>query len=253
MQTTGNENGAADDRNAAVFAFLQGVLAAGPVSVADLEGRARAAGLLGERQMITDAKVFKRAKKKLGLRSIRDGFGRGGGWLWSLPAILTIEPADTPTDLTPKAPAPVIDADHSRPDQCADHADPGSGEGEQGGFIPAGWTRGVLRLYLARAPRDVPEYRWQQLVRDCHGFLTSSDQWAARAAEIGWDAIALFGCSSTRPLDHLRGAGLLWNVAGGKLIRMHTDWAVIAAPDGSERTFHRRSTNTRSALPWDLR
>ena len=47
-----------------------------------LDGKARAAGLLGERQRITDAKAFKRTKKRLGVRSIRDGFGRSGLWLW---------------------------------------------------------------------------------------------------------------------------------------------------------------------------
>ena len=37
----------------------------------------RIPGLVGERQRLTDAKTFKAAKKKLAVRSIRDGFGRG--------------------------------------------------------------------------------------------------------------------------------------------------------------------------------
>jgi hypothetical protein len=32
-----------------------------------------------------DAKKFRGAKKRLGITSRRDGFGRGGGWLWELP------------------------------------------------------------------------------------------------------------------------------------------------------------------------
>jgi hypothetical protein len=41
-----------------------------------LETAARTAGLLGERQRVTDSKKF--AKKVLGVISRRDGFGRGG-------------------------------------------------------------------------------------------------------------------------------------------------------------------------------
>jgi hypothetical protein len=40
--------------------FLRGALAINAVSVSELEVMARAAGLLGERQRVTDAKLFKR-------------------------------------------------------------------------------------------------------------------------------------------------------------------------------------------------
>jgi hypothetical protein len=61
------------DGYGAVLAFLKGAFADGPVSVAELEVMARAAILLGERQSITNAKAFKRAKRELGIRSVRDG------------------------------------------------------------------------------------------------------------------------------------------------------------------------------------
>ena len=40
---------------------------------------------------------------------------------------------------------------------------------------------------------------------------------AKRAADLGWDTPALFGCHPTRRLDHLNGAGLLWRISGGKI------------------------------------
>jgi hypothetical protein len=52
----------------------------GALGVPNLETMARAAGLLGERQRISNAKVFKRAKESLGIKSVRSGFGTGGGW-----------------------------------------------------------------------------------------------------------------------------------------------------------------------------
>jgi hypothetical protein len=70
--------------SAGVVAFLENVLAEHGLCVPELEVMARAAGLLGQRQSITHAKVFKKAKKSLGIRSIRNGFGDGGEWLWRL-------------------------------------------------------------------------------------------------------------------------------------------------------------------------
>ena len=58
-----------------VTEFLRDALAADALGVPELEARARAAGLLGERQHITDAKAFKRAKKSLRIKSVRAGFG----------------------------------------------------------------------------------------------------------------------------------------------------------------------------------
>jgi hypothetical protein len=66
--------------------FLKRALAGGDISVAELEERARSAGLLGEHNHIGDAKRFKSAKKRLGIVSRRDGFGRGGEWFWQLPS-----------------------------------------------------------------------------------------------------------------------------------------------------------------------
>ena len=70
---------------AVVTGFLRDELSGGAMSVAELEGKARAAGLLGERQQIQHAKAFQKVKKALGIQSIRNGFGSGGKWAWSMP------------------------------------------------------------------------------------------------------------------------------------------------------------------------
>jgi hypothetical protein len=57
-----------------VLEFLGLTLADGPVAVIDIEAAARAAGLLGLYQKVTGAKLFRRAKKSLGIRSRRVGF-----------------------------------------------------------------------------------------------------------------------------------------------------------------------------------
>ena len=76
--------------------------------------------------------------------------------------------------------------------------------------------------------------------------------WAERAARLGWDAMALFGCPPKRPLDYFGSAGLLWAINGGRLVELHRDWAVIDVPvHGSQRTFYRRNVDAaKTTLPW---
>ena len=68
-----------------VTQFLRDSLAEHALGVPKLEVMARAAGLLGEHQSITHIRVFKRAKKSLGIRSLRAGFGARAQWRWQLP------------------------------------------------------------------------------------------------------------------------------------------------------------------------
>ena len=122
----------------------------------------------------------------------------------------------------------------------------------QGGAFQSIGSRGVARLSYARPPTDVPRHRWRQFVTDCHSFLDSSENWAERAAELGWNARALFGCHRNYPLMHLGSAGLLWAINGGKLVELHRDWAVIELPvNRSQRIFSRREVAAgKVALPW---
>jgi hypothetical protein len=114
---------------AVVAEFLRNVLASDALGVPKLEARARAAGLLGEGQRITHAKVFKRTKKFLGIKSVRNGFGDGGEWLWRLE----------------RRPASPI----SKP--------------------VSSWIDGVARLDHHRPLTDIPPHRWRQFLSDFRG------------------------------------------------------------------------------------
>jgi hypothetical protein len=206
-----------------VTEFLRGALAVDALGVPELEARARATGLLGQCQSITHIKVFKRAKRSLGIRSVRTGFGARSRWLWQLPqqSEASIEP-----ELGPFS--------------------------ERRVAIPIDWVQGVAYLHPDRPPDDVPRHRWRQFVGDCKNFLSSSENWANRAAGLGWDAMALFGCAPKRPLDYLGSAGLVWAINGGRLLELHRDWAVIDIPvHGSQRIFYRRNVDAaKITLPW---
>jgi hypothetical protein len=90
----------------------------------------------------------------------------------------------------------------------------------------------VHRLYPDQFDRDVPN--------------------AERAAGLGWDAMALFGCAPKRPIDYSGSAGLLWVITGGRLVELHRDWAVIDLPvNRSQRIFYRRNVDpAKITLPW---
>ena len=210
---------------ARVIAFLRNSLAEGAQDVLTLEAMARTKGLLGKRQRITHAKAFKRAKHFLEIKSLRAGVGPNGGWRWQLPCDRDGASAASPITRLP------VRAERR---------------------VPVGWVEGVARLNYYRPPTDVPRHRWRQFVSDCHSFLNSSENWAERAAELGWNARALFGCHRNYPLMHLGSAGLLWAINGGKLVELHRDWAVIELPvNRSQRIFSRRDVAAgKVILPW---
>jgi hypothetical protein len=122
-------------REAVAAVFLRKALAVNAVGVPQLDAMARAAGLLGERQRITDAKPFRQAKISLGIRSVRGGFGASGGWSWELPRH---PEGKAPPRLT---------------------IEPQSVRNEQ--LIPREWVEGVARLEQHRPPDGVPLYRWR--------------------------------------------------------------------------------------------
>lgn len=245
----------ANGRGAAVVSFLEVALAGGPVAVAYLEARARTAGLLGDRQKITDAKIFKAAKKKVGIVSRRDGFGRSGEWFWELVASARVNSVEIAVNSEP-APASVTYADHTRPE----HHHPGdqnpttglvsaSGETTSTCRVPPEWHAGVAILNCLRPPANVPRHRWQLFRDDCERFLDERKAWAERAADLGWDTLALFGCDPRRPLDQ-PGAGLLWRLAGGTLTAIYRDHATYEI-NGREFVFHRRPASPNILKPWD--
>jgi hypothetical protein len=258
-------------RDADVATFLRTALVEGAVAVTKIEMQAHEAGLLANHQRITNAKPFKRAKAVLGIKSVREGFGRGGEWVWTLPPPANVSAPGAADHLLPERRLPAIQTEPLAVtyDDIISGAEPNSlkesliNDAEIGlppefrdvVGVPPSWLAGVARLDRQGTPRDVLPHRWRQFVVDCTRFVLSPDGWARRAADLGWDAPALFGCSRRSPLVHLGCAGLLWVVGGGRIVRLHVDWAEIQPPaNGSRRTYHRRRVSPDLiTLPWLMR
>ena len=115
--------------------------------------------------------------------------------------------------------------------------------------MPLDWVRGVERLLRLPAHDGVPRHRWGVSLNDFGQFIHGRGGSAERAADLGWETLALIGCHPTRPLDHLNGAGLLWRISGGKISSMQFDWAAFEV-NGEQHVFHRRPTPTTFVLPW---
>jgi hypothetical protein len=149
-----------------VAEFLRGTLAGGALGVPNVEAMARSAGLLGEDQRITHSKAFKTAKKSLGIRSVRNGFSSAGAWLWLL---------EQPDSLVGQPQSPVAPR------------------------AASSWIEGIGSLHHQHRPTDIHPHRWRQFLCDCDNFLASGDNWADRAADLGWEALTLFGYRQHRP------------------------------------------------------
>ena len=215
---------------------------------------------------ITEAKAFRTAKKALAIKSVRTGFGRGGHWAWRLAA----SPPDPKADghLSGESNPPVSKPE-SLPAIIHGDADPSNGSGvklssaaantrlspEYGeiGGIPREWSESIGQLPFQTRPREVPAHLWNQFVADCTTFLHSTDNWARRAANLGWNRFSLFGCSRQSPVLNLGCAGLLWVLRGGLILRLYRDWAEYVQV-GTSRTYHRRRVDlAQLTLPWLLR
>jgi hypothetical protein len=213
----------------------------GEKSVVALQEKARAAGLLGERQTITDSKSFRSAKAALGVRSHRIGFGPGAVWFWVLPAPPAPE-VTTPVTLP-------VDAYEVAPSDRAPETPPCYAENMCGRphGVPLDWARGVAILQLRARPSGIPGHRWRSFIEDCRRFVASP--WARRAAELGWTADGLFGSQYACPHQHIGTAGLVWNLAGGQIVQLHRDGATFVTENGRQRTFHRRPNRAMTFLP----
>ena len=126
--------------------FLRTALAAGPLRVPELEAKARVAGLLGECQRATHAKLFKRAKKSLGIRSVRSGFAR----FWRAGAGNWTEHSQRPARRAVTAKSPVSETIDRR--ISLDWID-GVAALDDGGFFHPAASPAIMAAFLGGLPR----------------------------------------------------------------------------------------------------
>jgi hypothetical protein len=132
----------------------------------------------------------------------------------------------------------------------AEAEDERSAIAEYDGGAPRVWAEVLARLNPAHPPADIPPMRWLRFIDDCGRFL--DDGWAARAEALGWGPLELFGCDRLKPFARLDRVGLLWLIAGRKLLALTADTAVISTLSGGHLTFYRQKLETGGVLAWEL-
>jgi hypothetical protein len=85
-------------------------------------------------------------------------------------------------------------------------------------------------------------------VEDCRQFVASP--LTRRAAELGWNASGIFGSLYPNPHEHVGSSGLVWSVAGGRILQIHRDGADLLTQDGRAHRHHRRPDRMMKFLPW---
>jgi hypothetical protein len=99
------------------------------------------------------------------------------------------------------------------------------------------WSDAITtRLDLDRPPTDVSPSRWEQFVADCRAFVKS--EWADKAAALGWDARALFGCRRDRPWM-VQWWGAVWFINGGTLLAMTDTTMSLQTTHGARQSLRR--------------
>jgi hypothetical protein len=76
------------------------------LKVREIEQEARAMGLLGANQPLSQCRALRDARLTLGLTVTREGFGRGGAWVWARPEAAEAEQTEAaPQDTAPAQPS----------------------------------------------------------------------------------------------------------------------------------------------------
>ncbi len=68
--------------------------------------------------------------------------------------------------------------------------------------VPEEWVQGVADLLAMARPASCPDAKWQALREDAYRFLRD---YAARAHELGWTVLDLFGVHPVKPWARLYG------------------------------------------------
>jgi hypothetical protein len=96
----------------------------------------------------------------------------------------------------------------------------------------------------------VPQRRWRQFVEDAAQFLDGD--WPAKARALGWGPLDLFGADRRKPFARVDRMGLLWLMAGRRLVALTAESATIETAIGGRLNYRRVPNNSGRVLAWSL-
>ena len=116
--------------------------------------------------------------------------------------------------------------------------------------MPGEWVQGVADLLVMAQPASCPAERWEILREDAYRFLRDH---AARAHELGWAALDLFGVHPEKPWVRFDVMGLVPLLNEARVVALSDIEVVIERPSGARFTFRRRGqVPDETCLIWEL-
>jgi len=119
---------------------------------------------------------------------------------------------------------------------------------EYDGGVRREWAEAFARFDY-RAPSQVRANRWQLFLNDCARFL--DEGWADCAHALGRTPRDLFGCHRHSISAEISLDGLLWTVAGGRLVALSQNTAVLETTNGLRTTYRRSPARSGVMVSWD--
>ena len=103
--------------------------------------------------------------------------------------------------------------------------------------MPREWADTFSAISQASAPGDFEPERWQATL---DGMLRFCDEWAGRAAALGWQASEVFAMDLAAPAARVDRRGLALSLGGGaRVVGIDADGADVEMPSGSHLRFYR--------------
>ncbi len=115
--------------------------------------------------------------------------------------------------------------------------------------VPEDWCQGVAGLLAMTRPKAWPEDKWPQLREDAFGFMRDH---GARAAELDWSILDIFGVCPRAPLRRFDAMGLVAILDGRAVIELQPEHAVIEQIDGRHLRFTKPTAPGIGVPIWEL-
>lgn len=116
--------------------------------------------------------------------------------------------------------------------------------------VPEAWVQGICDLLVLPCPTSCPEAQWNILREDSYRLLRD---WAARAHELDWTVLDIFGVHRERPWARFDCMGLVPILNGAAIVALSDTEAAIEKPKGTRVTFRRRGqVPDETCLIWEL-
>ena len=117
--------------------------------------------------------------------------------------------------------------------------------------VPEAWVQSIADLLAMAPPTSYPAEGWAILREDSYTFLRDH---AARAHDLGWTVLDLFGVHPEKPWVRFDYMGLIPLLSGAAIVALSDTEAVIEKPNGARLTFHKRGqVPDETCLLWSLK